>query len=181
MPTERLIRQSLFKYADSEAKSSRLLKSHEEELTKSLKASVPGLVSAVGEGTAALSAVVSSDNADASAAQHRGIHRILTTPDPFNVSVLFGPTLAFVDRIKQILPGNLAGEDERGFSAFLDDFVANTYLPMLEDKVMNVFLQAVSGADAFAEDTSFRRQEQAPLVKVRLVSLLVDIFQECQD
>lgn len=127
---------------------------------------MPGLVSAVGEGTAALSAVVASDNTDTSAAQHRGIHRLLTTPDPFNVSILFGPTLSFVDRMKQVLPGNLAGDDERGFSAFLDDFVANTYLPMLEDKVTSLYLQAVSGADAFAEDTSFRRNEQTPLVKV---------------
>lgn len=127
---------------------------------------MPGLVHAVGEGTAALSAVAATESGDASAAQHRGIHRILTKPDPYNVSVLFQPTLSFVDRMKDVLPPNLSGNDERGIGAFLDDFVANTYLPMLEDKVSSVYLQAVSGADAFEEDTTYRRHEEPPLVKV---------------
>ena len=97
----------------------------------------------------------------------KGIHRLLVSPDAFNISVLFQPTLAFLERMHSVLPEELTGEDERGFDAFLDDFILHTYLPQLEDKVTVVFMSAAGGADAFQEDPSSRRTSPVPIVKVR--------------
>ena len=66
--------------------------------------------------------------------------------DAFNVSVLFGPTLAFLERVKEVMPGGMTGDDESGFGGFLDEFVLRTFLPQLEEKVSSVFRQAVGGA-----------------------------------
>jgi exocyst complex component 4 len=80
----------------------------------------------------------------------RPTHKSLVVADAFNVSVLIGPTLAFLDRVKQIMPESSAMNSEeegvdKGFGGFLDDFVLRTFLPQLEDKVTNVFHQAVGG------------------------------------
>ena len=75
-----------------------------------------------------------------------GTHKALVQADAFNVSVLFGPTLAFLERVKEIMPGGLLGDDDAsGFGGFLDDFVLRTFLPQLEEKVSTVFHQAVGG------------------------------------
>lgn len=79
-----------------------------------------------------------------------GAHKALVPADAFNVSVLFGPTLAFLERVKEIMPGGLMTEDETnastGFGGFLEEFVLRTFLPQLEEKVASVFHQAVGGA-----------------------------------
>lgn len=67
-------------------------------------------------------------------------HRVLVKPDAFNVSVLFQPTLAFLQRAAVIMPVGI--EDE---SSGLDEFVVKVYLPQLEEKVSDVFQQAVAG------------------------------------
>lgn len=72
-----------------------------------------------------------------------GQHQVLIKPDAFHVSVLFQPTLAFLDRVAEILP---TGVDAiRASNVFLDEFVLNVYLPQLEEKVQSVFHRAVSG------------------------------------
>ena len=98
-----------------------------------------------------------------------GTHRLLVSPDAFHVSVLFAPTLAFLDRVSEIMPGGLAGggsgdEGDRGFGAFLEDFVLHVFLPQLEDKVAHVYRQAVSD-DAFVEDPASRKLATVPIVK----------------
>lgn len=72
-----------------------------------------------------------------------GHHRVLVKPDAFHVSVLFQPTLAFLDRVGEILPSGL--DAARASSIFLDEFVLNVYLPQLEEKVQSMFHSAVSG------------------------------------
>jgi exocyst complex component 4 len=94
----------------------------------------------------------------------KGIHRLLVPADAFHVSILFVPTLAFLDRMQEILPTSITGEEERGFSAFLEDFFAVTYLPLLEEKVTAIFQQATANSDAFAEDSSSGRPGP-PMVK----------------
>ena len=69
-------------------------------------------------------------------------HRLLVHPNAFHVSVLFQPTLAFLDRIADILPSGL--EAARASSAVLDEFVLRVYLPQLEDKVSTLFHQTVT-------------------------------------
>lgn len=72
-------------------------------------------------------------------------HRLLVKPDAFNVSVLFQPALAFIDRVQEVMPSEAAGETSKGFSAFLDEFVQDVFLPQLEDKVQSLFQSAVGG------------------------------------
>ena len=76
----------------------------------------------------------------AGASQH---HRLLIHPDAFHVSVLFQPTLAYLERVQDNLP---AGKElARTLSTVLDDFVLKVYLPQLEEKVAELFAHAVNG------------------------------------
>lgn len=115
-----------------------------------------------------------------------GTHKALIQADAFNVSVLFGPTLAFLERVKEVFPGGMTGDDESGFGGFLDEFVLRTFLPQLEEKVSSVFRQAVGGElrrelgwepalmgfgnlghDAFQDDPNYKKVSPVPIVKVR--------------
>lgn len=69
-------------------------------------------------------------------------HRLLVHPDAFHVSVLFQPTLVFMDRVAEVLPEGK--EVVRASGAVLDEFVLKVYLPQLEDKVSELFHQAVT-------------------------------------
>jgi exocyst complex component 4 len=71
-------------------------------------------------------------------------HRLLIKPDTFNVTVLFQPTLAFLDRVVDILPAGL--ESAKASSTVLEEFVLKVYLPQLEEKVLDLFRMAVTGA-----------------------------------
>jgi exocyst complex component 4 len=70
-------------------------------------------------------------------------HRLLIKPDAFHVTTLLQPTLAFLDRIADILPSGM--EAARSSGAVLDEFVLKVYLPQLEEKVSLLFHQAVTG------------------------------------
>lgn len=131
--------------------------------------SVPGLVSSLNEGTVAgVSQVIASSAVTEDRSSFGGgLHRLLAPPDAFNVSILFGPTLSFLDRVKDVMPGGLMGDDDKGFGGFLDEFVLNIFLPQLEDKVTSVFQQAVGAADAFQTDPTYRRISSVPLFRVR--------------
>lgn len=120
--------------------TSKILKPHEEQLTQVLKDTVPGLVHGLAENTvqATLSAVGTDDRL-LGTGQH---HRLLVHPDAFHVSVLFQPTIAFMDHIADVLPSG--SESVRASSAVLDEFVLKVYLPQLEDKVSELFHQAVT-------------------------------------
>ena len=116
------------------------MRESEDELTRVLKDTVPGLVQGSSENAvqATLSAVGTDDRLIGTG-QH---HRLLVHPDAFHVTVLFQPTLAFMDRVAEVLPsGHEAG---RASSAVLDEFVLKVYLPQLEDKVSELFHQVVT-------------------------------------
>lgn len=161
--------------------ASKVLKHHEDELTRALKTSVPGLVSSAVEMSNTVMATSSAeDRVTGPNEQARGFHRLLVPPDAFNVSVMFAPTLAFLDRMKEVLPrAGLGADEDRGFGSVLEDFVLNTYLPQLEEKVTNLFQNAMSASDSFLEDSSYRRFSSVPLFKVsnrsanRMQSLIV--------
>ncbi|KAM0750251.1 hypothetical protein T439DRAFT_356891 [Meredithblackwellia eburnea MCA 4105] len=166
--------KQIFKFADSDIKaSSKVLKTHEDELNRMLKIAVPGLLTDGNPSSAAGQLVVSSivtDDRYGGAAGGRngpgGTHKALVSADAFNVSVLFSPTWAFLERVKTILPGGLLDDDVgNGFGGFLDDFVLRTFLPQLEEKVSHVFHQAVGGHEAFQEDPNFKKVSSVPIVK----------------
>ncbi|CAG8601119.1 15253_t:CDS:10 [Acaulospora colombiana] len=148
--------------------SNRLNKPHEEELTRVLKDSVPGLVG--GTETSVQTALATAvDDRFASAVPHR----LLVPADSFHVSVLFHPTLALLDRAAEVLPSTTA-ERVRQSSSFLDDFVLKVCLPQLGERVADIFLKTVTSPDAFLPDPGWKKLSNRPLVKstIELVSLI---------
>lgn len=173
------------------------LRKHEEALTAALRASVPGLVGAADTTAhAGISAFQQQHQQQQSHQQHTlfsslssltagGVgsggqgagagHRILVKPDAFNISVLFQPALAFIERVQMILPGEAAGESSKGFSAFLEEFVQDVFLAQLEEKVQTLFQSASGGADAFQEDPTSKSALPRPIVRAASnVLVLVD-------
>ncbi|KAI0778405.1 Sec8 exocyst complex component-specific domain-containing protein [Trametes elegans] len=160
----------IFRFADTDAKfATRELRQHEEELTRVLKDTVPGLVQGSENALQATLAAVGTDDRLMGTGQH---HRTLVHPNAFHVSVLFQPTLAFLDRISDILPAGL--EAVHASSAVLDEFVLKVYLPQLEDKVSALFHQTVTSPDAFEPDSASLSLSPKPLVKasVQLIALI---------
>nr|GAT47843.1 Sec8 exocyst complex component specific domain-containing protein [Mycena chlorophos] len=153
--------KAVFRFADTDAKmTSKALKSHEDELTRVLKDTMPGLVQTSESTVQAALSTVGTDDRMLGAGQH---HRLLISPDAFHVTVLFQPTLAFLDRVADVLPSGM--ESARESTAVLDDFVLRVYLPQLEDKVTSLFHHAVTGLEAFQPDPSSSRLSPEPLVK----------------
>lgn len=164
-----------------------LVQRHQVAVTQALKASVPGLVSSVDaagmSGARAGSQIIVASSAVgttmssmvSSAVTATGMgnayrtgarkldsytgagHRLLVKPDAFNVSVLFEPALAFVERVAAVMPREAAGETSRGFGTFLEEFVQDIFLPQLEDKVQTLFNSATLHADSFAADPASRQ------------------------
>lgn len=132
----------MFRFGDTSAKwVAGKLKPHEDELNRALKDTVPGLVQANTENAAQVTlSAVGNDERMLGVGQH---HRLLIKPDTFHVSVLFQPTLSFLDRLADVLPAGL--ESARTSTMLLDDFVLKQYLPQLEEKVSSLFYHAVSG------------------------------------
>jgi exocyst complex component 4 len=133
----------MFRFADTDARSvSNDIKPIDESLQKSLKASVPGLVhmqTADGGQQNVLHGSMAEDRFSST-----NKHRTLIPPNAFNVSTLFQPTLAFIERASSIVPPGF--EEETGaFSSVLEDFVVKVFLPQLDEKVTASFQQAVSG------------------------------------
>ena len=133
----------VFRFADTDMRSTaKMLRNHEDELTRVLKDTVPGLVQGSAESAvqATLSAVGSDDRL-LGTGQH---HRLLVHPDAFHVSVLFQPTLSFMDRIAEVLPEGK--ESVRASSAVLEagnignleQFEAKTALWRHMNRVMEV-------------------------------------------
>ncbi|KAG9093587.1 hypothetical protein FS749_014144 [Ceratobasidium sp. UAMH 11750] len=147
-----------FRFADTDPKlMTRALRAYEDGITQVLRATVPGLITSLSEPATQFTAGVDTSE-----------HRLLIRPDAFHVSVLFQPTLAFLERIGACLPDGVGGEGGLKGSLFLDDFVVKVYLPQLEEKVSSLFHQAAGGADAFQEDTHSGRISEQPLVKASM-------------
>ncbi|CAG8559752.1 1079_t:CDS:10 [Racocetra persica] len=104
-------------------------------------------------------------------------HRLVVKPDAFNVSVLFKPTSAFLEKVKTMLPpgDHRSSED---FTTFLDDFVSNVFLPQIGDKIFELFQKATSEADAFQDDPNYKSYTTLPVVK-STASLMIMVERLC--
>ncbi|KAG9049709.1 hypothetical protein FS837_009354 [Tulasnella sp. UAMH 9824] len=164
--------KAVFRAGKTDAKTSaKTLKRHEDELTRVLKESVPGLVG--GSADTTIQASQSTGTGTDDRYTGAGSHFRIIKADAFHVTVLFQPTLAFLQRVEQVLPPGM-GDVARASTAFLDEFVVKVYLPQLEDKVATLFHQAAVSADAFQEDPLSMRLSPKPLIKAstQLVSLI---------
>ena len=150
-----------------------MLRTHEDELNHVLRETVPGLVQGALE--VAVQTMLSHLGTDDRmlGAEH---HRLLIRSDAFHVSVLFQPTLTFLDRVSAILPSGLASV--RASTEVLDDFVLQVYLPQLEEKTSMLFHNIVTGHDAFLVDSASLKLSPEPLLKVTisLLNRAVSIF-----
>lgn len=168
----RLIRdkhRELFKFRDSDTRRvNNEIKEVDEALKQTLRASVPGLINLQqGEN------ILNNNSATDDRLSSSGRHRTLIPPNPFNVTVLFQPTLSLIERTTTIVPQGFE-EEMSQFGTVLDDFVRDVFLPQLDEKVTASFQQAVSGYDAYQLD---RRpslgQDKAPLKSsVRVMALI---------
>lgn len=144
-PVDIYWQQPAFRFSDTDMKATnKTLKPHEDGLTKALKDTMPGL--APGAGSDPSQPIISSapDERLLGRDQH---HRLLIRPDPFHVTVLFQPTLCFLDRVAEILPTEILASMTS--DSVLDEFVLKMYLPQLEEKVLDLFHRAVTGKTHF--------------------------------
>lgn len=146
--------QPIFRLIDSDNKvTSRFLKRHDDELNRALRSSVPGLVNLSSDASSVLERNNNSDDRFASSSTTGAgpaSHRLLVTPDAFNVSILFQPTLSFLKRAAAIMPVGI--EDE---SSGLDEFVIKVYLPQLEEKVSDLVQSSLGGGPSLSFVPSF--------------------------
>jgi len=115
------------------------LRRHEDELTQVLRDTMPGLVQNLTDSAVPATLSTVADDRLLGVGQH---HRLLIKPDAFHVSVLFQPTLSFLNRVTEILPDGV--ESARSASNVLDDFVLKVYLPQLEERISELFHHAVT-------------------------------------
>lgn len=151
----------VFRFSDTDNKvTNKVLKPHEDGLIQVLKGTMPGLApSGVGDNAQTIVTNLTDDHLLGSD-QH---HRLLIRPDAFHVTVLFQPTLSFLQQVSESLPSVL--ESARASSTVLDEFVLKVYLPQLEEKVLDLFHDAVTGPEAFQTDPLSLRLCYEPLVK----------------
>ncbi|KAI5803255.1 Sec8 exocyst complex component-specific domain-containing protein [Geopyxis carbonaria] len=134
------------------------LKEDQEDLQYILKASVPGLVS-----ESLRPAVATTDNHNISDGAATG-HKLLIEPSVFNITILLPPSLAFLNRLKGIVPTG-SGIVHNTLPSFLDDFLVNVFYPSLEDTIRDLFAQTIGDLDAFHEDPQWTRISKRPVMK----------------
>jgi exocyst complex component 4 len=119
------------------------LRPHEDSLTRVLKDTMPGLAPNAAGDTSQPIVTSAIDDRLLGVDQHR----LLIRPDPFHVTVLFQPTLSFLQHVSENLPSI---ESPQTSTVVLDQFVLTVYLPRLEEKVSDLFHDAVTGTYLFS-------------------------------
>lgn len=99
-------------------------------------------------------------------------HRLLTSPDIYNISLLFPHTMVFFDRAQTLL--HLKNEDYISSEGFLQDFFSNTFLPQMELKAQQHLTMATTGSHAFQISTKHVSTQGRPLLNCvgELISLV---------
>jgi exocyst complex component 4 len=148
----------MFKMSDVDQKASDM-KTEREELDEILRSSVPGLVTKTAERSAA-------DGGSKTKQGNSGTgHKLLIQPSVFNMGLLLPPSLAFIQRIKDIVPVD-AEIVMSTLTYFLDDFLINVFQPQLEEAVTDLCALSFIATDAFAEDPNWVAVSPKPIFKV---------------
>lgn len=116
----------MFKIAEVDQASSRF-KEAQKDLDEILRVSVPGLVSKSRQG---------SNMIDKSRMRQESSgtgHKLLVEPTIFNISIVLPPTLAFIQRLKNIVPPDCPDVHMNTLGSFLEDFLVNVLEPQLEE------------------------------------------------
>jgi len=147
----------LFRLADTD-KLSMNLATEREDLDYILKSSVPGLVSANMNNTTQADEAAKLPDRSATG------HKLLVEPSVFNMGILLPPSLAFLTRLKDVVPAN-SDVAVSTLTSFLDDFLVNVFLPQMEETVADQCVAASGQADAFIEDPKWQTRATKPIFK----------------
>ena len=137
------------------------MKSEREELDELLRSSVPGLVSKSRQ-------KATTNDAPTSRRENSGTgHRILIEPNVLNISLLLPPSLAFIQRLKDIVPVD-TDIPTSTLTSFLDDFLVNVFLPQLDDTITDLCTFNLIAADSFTEDPQWAKVSPRPVFMVSI-------------
>jgi len=134
--------------------------SEREDLEFILKSSVPGLVSDSKRLTA-ISPTTTSPTHEASGTGHK----LLVEPSVFNMGILLPPSLTFLNRLREVVPP-AADIATTTLTAFLDEFLANVFVPQLDETLAELCAQTMIESDAFQQDPRWASHAQKPVFKV---------------
>ena len=149
------IKKCTFKldHTDSQASD---MKPQTDEVVAIWQKFVPGLVSRDAE--SASPSVAGTGTLDSSAAGHK----LLVSPSVFNISSLLPPSVAFLNKLKEIVPSNTDIVIST-LSSFLNDFLINVFHPQLEETLTDFCAQSFTQTDAFGVDPHWTQHSQRPI------------------
>jgi exocyst complex component 4 len=169
-------RENLFQFADADSKSVQMTTEY-QELEGIIRAAVPGLMSSRKQGPDGKKlpnriestierhgsrrvASTAYDNKNGGI----GVHKSLVEPSVFNMSLLLPPTLAFLQRLKNIVP---PGSDlvTSTLTSFLDNFLVNVFLPQLDETLGKLSDSVFEESDSFQQDPQWTKVARRPVFK----------------
>lgn len=135
------------------------MKAEQDDLEEILRASVPGLV------TKSIQKTTSGEDAQTGQGNSGTGHKLLIEPSVFNIGVLLPPALAFIQRLKDIVPLN-SDIAMSTLTSFLDDFLVNVFHPQLDEAVTDFCTLNFISLDAFTEESQWAKFSPRPIFKV---------------
>ncbi len=150
----------VFKLAQIDQKTPDLA-ADQKDLDQILQASVPGLVSKNQRQSGVSHNLVDGIATDGPAVGHK----LLVDPNVFNVGSLLPPSLAFLQRLRDIVPHD-SDIAMSTLTSFLDEFIVNVFHPQLEDTVTELCTQSFVDLEAFQQYSQWSQHAQKPLFKV---------------
>jgi exocyst complex component 4 len=150
--------KKIFSLADTDPKSVEMTTEF-EDLESILKSSVPGLVS----GSRQAKGMTVDDKNQQTDGAATG-HKLLIEPSVFNMGLLLPPSLAFLQRLKDIVPPRPDIKTST-LTSFLDDFLVNVFLPQLDETLMKLSSQVFEEPDVFQEDPQWTQLAKRPIFR----------------
>ena len=164
-------REQIFRFSDADSKSIQLTTEY-QELDGIIRAAVPGLMPGDRKHTdgkkqivhRAESTIGSRRIAGTLTIDYKAAHKSLVDPSVFNMSLLLPPTLAFLQRLKSIVP---PGSDiaTSTLTSFLDTFLKNVFVPQLEETLGKLSDTVFNQSDAFQEDSHWSKLARRPIFR----------------
>ncbi|KAG9249224.1 Sec8 exocyst complex component-specific domain-containing protein [Calycina marina] len=164
-------REQLFQFSSVDAKSAQMTADY-QELDGIIRAAVPGLMasnrkqaeSKKHNAQRAGSTIGSRRTQGTSNVDNKAAHKSLVEPSVFNMSLLLPSTIAFLKRLKMIVPPR-SDIVTSTLTSFLDAFLKNVFRPQLEETLEKLSYSLFNESDAFQEDPQWTNLARRPLFK----------------
>ena len=135
------------------------LKPAREEIVNIWQKFVPGLVS-LSSNDSQSATLFAAGRGDSSAAGHK----LLVQPGVFNISDLLPQSVAFLNRLKEVVPPD-TDIPISTLTSFLNDFLINVFHPQLEDTLTDFCSQSFVQIDAFQQDPQWPQYAQKAIFR----------------